>query len=104
MDWYKQIGSSCLFAAYDYIHVLHQERFRFLGMMPRPATRGKFKIIRACYIVPFKHLKSRWIIIVVANPPKRDMNLAGSRKFLALVVLTLEKQPLEGVSAIYITW
>ena len=70
-----------------------------------PSNTGKIEYHQGLLYVPFKHLKSRWIIIVVANPPKRDMNLAGSRKFLVLIVLTLEKSTsLEGVPAVYIKW
>lgn len=64
-----------------------------VGYDAPPSNKGKIEYHQGLLYVPFKHLKSRWIIILEANPPKRDMNLAGSRKFLALVVLTVEKQP-----------
>ena len=70
-----------------------------------PSNKGKIEYHQGLLDVPFKHLKSRWIIILEANPPKRDLNLAGSRKFLALIVLTLEKSTsLEGVSAVTKWW
>ena len=57
-----------------------------VGYNAAPSNKGKIEYHQRLLYVPVKHLKSRWIIIIVANPPKRDMNLEGSRKFLGLVV------------------
>lgn len=51
-----------------------------------PANKGKIEYHQGLLYVPSKHLKSRWIIILEANPAERDINLAGPRKLLALVV------------------